>query len=151
MTYVDGAETGTVTGSHVLVEGLNSVGAGHLTELLVHVVGAGAGVVADPDTEVLDLEGTLLINLDGKNQYRSIFPRYQISTYYVERDDLAVSLLQLAELGHEVPEARLGHNGVGRKDAHAVQLGRGVRLVGQVTPDDLVLSKTPWESVSHGS
>jgi hypothetical protein len=64
MTYVDGAETGTVTGSHVLVEGLNSVAAGHLTELLVHVVGAGAGVVADPDTEVLDLEGTLLVNLD---------------------------------------------------------------------------------------
>jgi hypothetical protein len=63
MTYVDGAETGTVTGSHVLVESLNSVGAGHLAELLVHVVGAGAGVVTDPDTEVLDLEGTLLIDL----------------------------------------------------------------------------------------
>lgn len=66
VTYVDGTETGAVTGSHVLVEGLNSVGAAHLTELLVHVVGAGARVVADPDTEVLDLEGTLLLDLDTK-------------------------------------------------------------------------------------
>lgn len=71
-TYVDGAETGTVTGSHVLVESLNSLGAGHLTELLVHVVGAGARVVADPDTEVLDLEGTLLRNLDGGKKSRSV-------------------------------------------------------------------------------
>ena len=143
---MDGAETGTVTGSHVLVEGLNSVGAGHLAELLVHVVGAGARVVADPDTEVLDLEGTLLGNLEQKknpDQYRSISFRERVSTYDIERDDLAVSLLELTELGHEVPEAGLGHNSVGRKDAHAVQLGRGVRLVGQVTPDDLVLSKTP--------
>ena len=60
---MDGAETGTVTGSHVLVESLNSLGAGHLTELLVHVVGAGARVVADPDTEVLDLLGALLGDL----------------------------------------------------------------------------------------
>lgn len=66
VTYVDGTETGAVTGSHVLVEGLNSVGAAHLTELLVHVVGTGARVVADPDTEVLDLEGTLLLDLDTK-------------------------------------------------------------------------------------
>ena len=72
------------------------------------------------------------------------------STYHVQADDLAVGLLQLAELSHEVPEPRLGDDGVGRKDAHAVQLGRGVRLGGQVTPNNLVLSKTPCcVSVSH--
>lgn len=63
-TYVDGTEASTVTGSHVLVESLDGLGAGHLTELLVHVVGTGAGVVAEPDTEVLDLEGALLGDLD---------------------------------------------------------------------------------------
>ena len=62
-TYVDGAEAGTVTSSHVLVESLDGVGAAHLTELLVHVVGTGARVVTDPDAEVLDLEGTLLVDL----------------------------------------------------------------------------------------
>jgi hypothetical protein len=60
---VDGTEAGTVTGSHVLVERLDSLGSAHLTELLVHVVGAGARVITKPDTEVLDLEGALLVDL----------------------------------------------------------------------------------------
>jgi len=61
---VDGTEASTVAGSHILVESLNSLSAGHLTELLVHVVGTGAGVVAEPDTEVLDLERALLGDLE---------------------------------------------------------------------------------------
>ena len=62
-TYVNGPEASAVAGSHVLVESLNGVGSGRLSVLLVHVVGAGAGVVADPDTEVLDLQGLLLMDL----------------------------------------------------------------------------------------
>jgi hypothetical protein len=53
-----------VTGGHILVEGIDSGNTRHLTVLLVHVVGAGARVVSDPDTEVLDLLGTLLVDLD---------------------------------------------------------------------------------------
>lgn len=60
---MDGSETGTVAGSHVGVEGLDGIRPGHLTVLLVHVVGARAGVISDPDTEVLDLSGVLLVNL----------------------------------------------------------------------------------------
>jgi hypothetical protein len=60
---VDRPEARSVTGSHVLVQSVDSVGPRHLTVLLVHVVGAGAGIVADPDTEVLDLLGALLMNL----------------------------------------------------------------------------------------
>jgi len=73
-TYVDRAETGTVAGSHVLVQSLDGLGTAHLTELLVHVVGTGAGVVADPDTEVLDLKGALLVDL-GRNQQSFQDPR----------------------------------------------------------------------------
>ena len=62
--YVDGAESGTVTGSHVLVQGLDGISPRHLAELLVHVVGSGARVVTDPDTEVLDLQGALLVDLN---------------------------------------------------------------------------------------
>lgn len=62
-TYGNRAETGTVAGSHVLVEGINGVYPAHLTELLVHVVGTGARVVTDPDTKVLDLGGALLVDL----------------------------------------------------------------------------------------
>lgn len=64
VTYVNGTESGTVTGSHVLVQRLNGIGSAELTEFLVHVVGAGARVVTQPDTEVLDLGGALLGDLN---------------------------------------------------------------------------------------
>lgn len=63
VTYVDGSESGTVAGGHVLVHGLDGIGSRHLSVLLVHVVCAGARVVDNPDTEVLDLEWSLLVDL----------------------------------------------------------------------------------------
>ena len=52
-----------MAGSHILVESVDGSNTGHLTVLLVHVVGTGARIVADPDTEVLDLLGALLVDL----------------------------------------------------------------------------------------
>jgi hypothetical protein len=60
---VNGAETRSVPRGHILVESLNSICSRHLTVLLVHVVGAGTRIVTDPDTEVLDLERALLVDL----------------------------------------------------------------------------------------
>lgn len=111
-----------MAGGHVLVHGLDSLASRHLAVLLVHVVGAGARVVADPDAEVLDLQGVGLVDL-------------------VQADDLAVGLLDLLELHQEVPEAGLGDDLIGGEDPHAVQLRGRVRLRGQVAPDDLVLLK----------
>jgi hypothetical protein len=122
-TYVDRSESSTVAGGHVGVERVDSIGSRQLAVLLVHVVGTGAGVVSDPDTEVLDLQGVLLVDL-------------------VEGNDLAVGLLDLLELHQEVPEARLGNDLVGGKDSHAVELGGGVGLAREVAPNDLVLLKT---------
>ena len=73
-TYVDRPETGTVTSSHVLVERLDSIRTAKLTELLVHVVGTAARVVADPDAEVLDLQRLLLMNLEWHVQMTAISP-----------------------------------------------------------------------------
>lgn len=147
---VDGAEAGTVTGGHVLVEGLDGVGAGHLAVLTVHVVSAGARVVADPDANVLDLEGVLLVDLVG-----ALIPRL-VEVYachmawqshvrnetgftdLVEADDLTVGLLDLPQAGEEVPETALGNNRVGRKDAHTVELRSGLGVSGQMAPNDLV-------------
>lgn len=64
---MDRAETSTVAGSHILVEALDRISTSEFTELLVHVVGAGTRVVTDPDTEVLDLQGLLLVNLHKVN------------------------------------------------------------------------------------
>ena len=74
MTYVNGPEASTVAGSHVLIEGLDGIRTAELTELLVHVVGTRAGVVAEPDTEVLDLQGLLLVNLEGTSRGRRLVP-----------------------------------------------------------------------------
>ena len=62
---MDRPESGTVPGSHVLVESVDCVTPRHLTVLFVHIMGTRAGVVSDPDTEVLDLEWLLLIDLQS--------------------------------------------------------------------------------------
>lgn len=152
VTDVNGAETGTVTRGHILVQRLDRVGSGHLTELLVHVVGTGARVVTEPDSEVLDLLWALLVDLYKKEVSligASIIYSVSSITYHIEADDLTVGLLHLLELHQEVPKAGLGHNSVGRKDAHAVQLRRRVRLGGQMTPDDLVLVETPCKNTGQ--
>lgn len=143
-THVDGPEASAVARGHVLVERLDGVGAGHLTVLLVHVVGAGTRVVADPDTEVLDLERVLLVDLLPISASPVPPPHIpsSIPTHLVQADDLTVGLLDLAQLGEEVPETGLGDDIVGSKDAHAVQLGSWVGVRGQVAPNDLVFDET---------
>ena len=60
---LDVPESGSVSGSHVLVHGLDGLGSGKGSELLDHVVRAGSRVVSEPDGEVLDLQGLLLVDL----------------------------------------------------------------------------------------
>lgn len=120
---VDGPETGTVAGSHVRVQGLDGIGSGQLSVLLVHVVSARARVVSQPDTEVLDLLGVLLVDR-------------------LDADDLTGGLLDLLETTQEVPVTGLGDRLVRGEDGHPVH-GRGrVGLGGQVAANDLVLLKT---------
>ena len=73
-TYVNRPETSTVPRGHILVEGLYGIGTSELTELLVHVVRAGARVVAEPDTEVLDLQGLLLMDLKRHVPWTPLVP-----------------------------------------------------------------------------
>ena len=56
----------------------------------------------------------------------------------VDRDDLAVRLLDLLQLTEKVPEAGLCDDGVGGKDAHLVQLGLTLVLGGELAADHLV-------------
>lgn len=63
-------------------------------------------------------------------------------------DNLSSSLLHLAKLGKEIPEAALGRRVVGREDRHLVQ--RWVRiLIGRIlAPDDFVLLELQVEAVN---
>jgi len=70
--------------------------------------------------------------------------------YLVESDDLAVGLLDLPQLGKEVPEPRLGDNLVGSEDAHAEKLWYWVGIGRHVSADDLVFLKTTYvEGISE--
>lgn len=60
------------------------------------------------------------------------------AAYQVQADNLAVGLLDLLQLGEEVPEAGLGDDIVRGEDAHAVQLRGRVAVRRQMTADDLV-------------
>lgn len=116
---LDGAEAATVTGSQVHVEALDSFSAAHGTEFLVHVVGTGTGVIAQPDTKVLHLHGLVLVD-QGTG------------------DDFTGGLLDLLQLAQEVEETGLGDDFVGGEDAHLVELRSGVLGGGQLATDDLV-------------
>jgi hypothetical protein len=128
---VDGTETGAVTGSHVLVEGLNSFGAAHLTELLVHVVGAGARVVADPDTEVLDLKRTLLVDLDMGNQYHSIPPDIQLKHTTFRETISPLDFLSLRSWAMKYQKRDLATTVLGAKMRMRYSLGVGFASLGR--------------------
>ena len=66
-THVDRPEAGTMPGSHVLVHGLDGIGTAKVAVLLVHVVGTRSRVISQPDAKVLDLEGSLLEDLQNRN------------------------------------------------------------------------------------
>lgn len=85
---------------------------------------AGAGIVSDPDTEVLDLHGPLLMDLSVKGvSARSPLIHVDVTTYHVEADNFTIGLLDFSKLHQEVPESRFGYNSVWCKNAHAVKLG----------------------------
>lgn len=109
--HLNRPEPGTVAGRHVLVQRSDSISATKISDLLVHVVCARARIISDPDAKVLNFQrlglGDLqtftraLVSSDsfpsllnsqwGKTKYNPT------DTYRVDRDDLAVRLLDLLQ------------------------------------------------------
>jgi hypothetical protein len=89
-----------VAGGHVLVEALDGVGAREVAELLVHVVGAGARVIPEPDAKVLDFEGLLLVDLENqiKSHSACLLRAARDATHDVDANDLAIGLFDLFQL-----------------------------------------------------
>ena len=112
---------------HLLVALLHSAEERSVTVLLVHVVRAGAGVVAQLDAVVLHLL-VLLVNL----------PRSRPNRYLVHGEDLTGSLLLLQSV-HEIPVAGLGRHRVGSEQSHSVNLRLRIHLGGQSAANDLVV------------
>ena len=112
---------------HLLVALLHSAEERSVTVLLVHVVSAGAGVVAQLDAVVLHL---LVLFVD--------LPRSRPTRYLVHGEDLTGSLLLLQSV-HETPVAGLGRHRVRSEQSRSVHLRLGVRLGGESAANDLVV------------
>lgn len=133
---------------HVLVHGLYRICPRHLTDLLVHIVRSGAGVVTNPNAKVLDLLWALLADLA-----QALVPQTPKAviviligvTYHAERNNLAIGLLHLLKLGEKIPETRLGDNGVRCEYAHTVQLWGWGGIGRKMAANDLVFLKATCE------
>ena len=126
---LDRTVTSTVRSSHLLVALLHGAQKGHITVLLVHVVGSRARVVTQPNTEVLHLRSRLV----------DLPLTHAPHTHLVHSQNLSGSVLHLLQSVHEVPVAGLGSHRVRGEQSHSVDLRLGVRLSGQSAANDLVV------------
>jgi len=83
---LDGAGSRAVTGTHVTVALGDGAGGSQVAVLAVHVVGATARVVAQPDAKVLDRRRSLLVHL-------------------LAQQNLSLGLLHFPQHGGKVPVA----------------------------------------------
>lgn len=111
----------TVASGELRVHLLDGTGEAGVPILLVHVVGTGAGVVANPHTKVLHGLWVLLVDL-------------------VHGEDLSSGGLYPSELGHKVPEAGTSTHLILGEDLHLVYSWGGISLGGQLAANHLELT-----------
>ena len=115
-------------------------------------MGAGARVISDPNSKVLELKGSLLKNLypirvlfrSSSIVIKSFTKAESDSSYLIQRHDLSSTLLNLPQLLQEIPETRLGNNLVVGEETHTVEFWSGVRLRRKTAANDYVLMKATW-------
>ena len=115
---------GSVPGAHVSVALGDGASGGQIPVLPVHVVGAAAGVIVQPDAKVLHSQGGFLEHLSTVDNFPRVF-------------------LHLLQLRHKVPEAGLGNNMIRRKNSHAIEGQRAAFGGRQAAPHHLILLKRP--------
>ena len=112
----------TVSTRHLHVHLRDSSAEGHISVLLVHVDGIGAGEVTENDAVVSDGAGLLLEDL-------------------ARGDDFALNLTNLVLSLHVIPELGPGEDSVSVEDSHSVKLWVRVLLGWQSSSDDEELSQ----------
>jgi len=119
---LNGGSSSSVPSTHVSIALRDGASGGEITVLAIHVVGAGARVVTQPDSEVFHRRRFLLVDL-------------------LARHNFAVSLFDLLETVEVIPEPGLGDNSVGGEDAHPEER-RDAQLFGrELTSNDAVLDQ----------
>lgn len=118
---LDALVTRSMSAGHVVVEHVDGAVQRNVAILTVHIMGAAARVVLHPHTKVLDISAVRLGD-------------------FVDVENLAGGLLHLSHLVHEVPEARLSHHFILRKDLHAISRRVLIGLGWCFTSNDLIQS-----------
>ena len=165
---MNGAEAGSVPGSHVLVQALDGINARKLTELLVHVVGSRARVITKPDPKVLDLHRLLFMDLakgprTSQRPYSACLLRAAKGQLVMIHTTLTPIISPLAFLTflsclqwdegrqrvaevrnapEEVPESGLCNDLIRSEDAHTIDFRGRLCLGREMAPDDLKFLQT---------
>ena len=126
---LDRTVTSTVRSSHLLVALLHGAQKGHITVLLVHVVGSRARVVTQPNTEVLHLRSRLV----------DLPLTHAPHTHLVYSQNLSGSVLHLLQSVHEVPVAGLGSHSVRSEQSHSIDFGLGIVLRRKSTTNNVII------------
>jgi len=119
---LDAPESSTMTRSHIKIKLSNSSNSCQVSKFFVYVMCSCSTVITAYNSKILHTERLSLENL-------------------AKRKNFSITLLELAKLAHEVPEATLCMNGRGCKDFHAVDLWMLHSICGFRTADDLILVK----------
>lgn len=119
-SHLDAACQRSVATRHLCVDLGNGAILSEVPHLLVHVVGASAAVIAEPDTKVFDVCRPLLLNLSNLQNF-------------------AVGLFDLSQLAQQIPETGGGQHLVGGKQPHAKYRWVGLGLSRDEATHHLVL------------
>ena len=139
---MNGAESSSMSSSHVLIQWLNCQGTWYITILLVHVVGSWARIITQPNSIVLYCQRSFFRNL-SQNQYL-IQPnkkKNEESLYLIDGDDFTTGLFDFTSLLQKVPETRLCDLRVWSKDSHSIEFRDRVILGGKLASNNLILVK----------
>lgn len=120
---VNTSKSRSMSSCHILIQGLNGLSSAQCSVFLVHVVSSRSRIISDPDTKVLDLCGSFLVDL-------------------INRNDFTVCLLDSSQSSQEVPESRLGHYSIRGEDSHSVKFWFWFDLRRQPSADNLIFIKS---------
>lgn len=107
--------------SHLSVELTDSTVESDISELLVHVVVSGSGLIPQDDAESLDVIGSSFED-------------------FVDSQDLSLSSFGLELTTEMVPELSLGNDFVASEESDSVYFGIGVLLGGSFAAKDEILT-----------
>ena len=146
-----------MTSSHISITLSDSGRNGQITVFTIHVVGSGTRVISEPNTEILDFQRFLLVDLFNTDDFAGSFLEFPqltqeipetgrkknsnegkvLSIIWITKNKVIKIKLILTVLKCNLP--RFSNDWAGSKDSHPVQWSLGLLFSRQFTSDDTEL------------